>query len=200
MVKILGICGSPRDGATEFLLKQTLDKFENHQEVAVEYLLLRGKKIAPCNGCGYCKENNTGCIIKDDMEALLEQFLTADAFVIASPVYVFTATPQLVAFFSRMRSLFHVAKTALRDKFGVAMAVGGTRNGGQEATVTTILNMMMARGINIISNETGGYTGAYLWSQDKGAEGIRKDTEALAKGKALVAKLVEMTLRFENGK
>ena len=59
-------------------------------------------------------------------------------FVIASSVYVFNASPQLGAFFSRMRPLFHIAKTSLRDKFGVAIAVGGTRNGGQEATGTTI--------------------------------------------------------------
>ena len=200
MIKIIGICGSPREGATEYVLRQSLKGFEKRAEVEVEYIILKGKKIAPCNGCGYCRENKTSCIIEDDMNDLLEIFLTGDAFVVASPVYVFNATPQLGAFFSRMRSLFHMKKTPLRDTFGVAMAVGGTRNGGQEATVTTILNMMMARGINIISNETGGYSGAFIWSADQGAEGAKKDAVALEKGKNLVGKLVEITSCYKKGK
>ncbi|AMP19999.1 hypothetical protein AZF37_01335 [endosymbiont 'TC1' of Trimyema compressum] len=76
--------------------------------------MLNGKEIAPCNGCGYCRENKTNCVIKGDMNDLLEVFLTGDAYVIASPVYVLNATPQLGAFFSRMRSLFHIAKNTIK--------------------------------------------------------------------------------------
>ncbi len=60
------------------------------------------------------------CVIKDDMQELLEKFVEADAYVVASPVYVYTVTPQLLAFFSRMRPLFHVYPEKLRNKFGVA--------------------------------------------------------------------------------
>lgn len=197
MLKILGICGSPKKGATEYFLKESLKPFEDREDVQVEYMFLKGKKISPCTGCDYCRRNKKQCIIDDDMNALLEQFLTADAFVIASPVYAYGATPQIHAFFSRMRPVFHLAPTQLRDKFGVAMAVGGRRNGGQEMAVGSIINLMMARGINIISNESGGYAGAYLWSKDEKEKGAAEDEYALSQGKLLVNKLVEMMLRFK---
>ncbi|MDD2371066.1 MAG: flavodoxin family protein [Firmicutes bacterium] len=197
MLKILGICGSPKKGATEYFLKESLKPFEDREDVQVDYIFLKGKKISACTGCDYCRKNQKSCIIKDDMEELLNQFLSADAFVIASPVYAYGATPQIHAFFSRMRPIFHLAPTTLRDKFGVAMAVGGRRNGGQETVVSSIHNLMMSRGINIISNECGGYAGAYLWSKDQKEIGAAEDEYALDQGKQLVNKLVEMMLRFK---
>lgn len=197
MLKVLGICGSPRKGATEYFLKESLKEFENREDVQIEYMFLRGKKLTACTGCDYCRRNKKSCCIKDDMNELLEEFLKYDAYVIASPVYAYGATPQIHAFFSRMRPIFHLAPGKLRDKFGVAMAVGGRRNGGQEIAVGSILNLMMARGINIISNESGGYAGAYLWSKDKKAEGAAEDDYALDQGKRLVNKLIELMLRFK---
>jgi multimeric flavodoxin WrbA len=197
MLKILGICGSPRKGATEYMLKESLKPFENREDIQVEYMFLKGKKIAPCNNCDYCRKNKKPCIIQDDMNELLEQFLTADAFVIATPVYTYGATPQIHSFFSRMRPIFHLAPKRLRDKFGVAMATGGRRNGGQEIAVASLINMMMSRGINIISNESGGYAGAYLWSKDQKEIGAAEDEYAMEQGKLLVNKLVELMLRFK---
>lgn len=199
MLKVLGICASPRKGATEYLLKESLKPFENRDDIQIEYMFLKGKTIAPCNNCDYCRKNKKPCIIKDDMNELLEQFLTADAFVIATPVYAYGATPQIHAFFSRMRPIFHLAPTRLRDKFGVAMATGGRRNGGQEIAVASLINMMMSRGINIISNESGGYAGAYLWSKDQKETGAAEDEYAIEQGKLLVNKLVELMLRFKRG-
>jgi len=200
MVKILGLCGSPRKGATEYLIRQALDSLVDIPEVSVSLISLQGKQIAPCNGCNYCKKNQTWCIIKDDMQELLQKFMEADAYLIGSPVYVYSVTPQLLAFFSRMRPLFHVFPGKLRNKFGVAVAAGGTRNGGQEMAVNTIINLMLAREINVVSNEVGGYAGAMLWSQDKMEEGAREDVRALEMAQKLVHKLAEVALIYDAGK
>lgn len=200
MVKILGVCGSPRKGATEYMIRQALDGVAGEEGISVEMISLQGKKVAPCNGCNYCKQNKTWCAIRDDMPELLEKFMAADAFVIGSPVYVYSVTPQLLAFFSRMRPLFHVFPGKLRNKFGVALATGGTRNGGQEMAVNTIINLMLAREINVVSNEAGGYAGAMLWSRDRMADGAREDETALLMAQKLVRKLAEVALTYDAGK
>lgn len=200
MAKILGICGSPRAASTEYAVREALNSIEHREDVEVSYMTLKGKKIAPCNGCGYCKKNKTWCCLKDDFGELLDEFMEADAYLVGSPVYVYGPTPQLAAFFSRMRPLFHVYPELMRDKLGAAMAVGGTRNGGEEMAVGGIINMMMARGINIICNEPYGYAGGYIWSGDGGPEGAKKDEIGMNGLKKLVHKLADMAVIREYGK
>jgi len=200
MVKILGVCGSPRSGATEKMLREALSSIGNVSGVETEWITMRGKKIAPCNNCNYCKREKNWCVIKDDMQEILEKFVEADAYVVASPVYVYTVTPQLLAFFSRMRPLFHVYPEKLRNKFGVAMATGGMRNGGQEMTINTIINLLLAKGINVVSNEIGGYAGAMLWSKDKEALGAMEDDKAIESASKLVNKLAEVALIYDAGR
>ena len=129
MAKILGISGSPRNKSTEYALGEALKSIESRDGIETSMITLRGKKIAPCNGCGYCKKNKTWCCLKDDFEPLLKEFMEADAYLFGSPVYAYGPTPQLSAFFSRMRPLFHVYPELMRDKIGSAFAVGGTRIG-----------------------------------------------------------------------
>ena len=45
MVKILGVCGSPRKAATEYALRQALDAASQVPGVEVELVTLRGKKL-----------------------------------------------------------------------------------------------------------------------------------------------------------
>lgn len=200
MAKILAVCGSPRNQATEYVLKKALEHLEGREGIETEFITVRGKKIAPCNGCGYCKKNKTWCCIQDDCQELLEKFMAADAYLIGSPVYCYSSTPQIAAFFSRMRPLFHVYPELMRDKLGSALAVGGTRNGGEEMAVNNLLAMMMARGINIVCNEVYGYAGGFVWSQDKGPDGVEMDQTGMNGVLKLADKLADMALIREYGK
>lgn len=200
MATILALNGSPRAGATEYALKQAMAHIESIDGIQTNYMSLRNRKIAPCNGCGYCKKNRTWCILKDDFQELIDEFIKADAYLVGSPVYVYSATPQLAAFCSRMRPLFHVVPEAVRNKPVAAVAVGGARNGGQEATVAQIGNMFMARGMLMVSNEIYGYSGAYVWSKDQGGEGVAADELGLGNTLKLAAKLAEVTRLLEAGK
>jgi len=200
MIKVLGVCGSPRKGATEYVIREALNSIINISEVEVEFMSLQGKKVEPCNNCDYCRRNKTWCVMKDDMNDLLLKFIEADAYIIGTPVYVYTATPQLFAFFSRMRPIFHMFPEKLRNKFGVALATGGKRNGGQEMAVNSVINLMFARGINVVSNEVGGYAGAYFWSKDLKEAGVKEDEIALEYVRKLANKLVEVALIYDNGK
>lgn len=199
MVKLLGLCGSPRQGATHAIVQHALALAEKKDGIETEFMTLRGKKIAPCNGCGACRKNKSWCVIQDDMQALLEQFLAADAYLIGSPVYVHSITPQLMAFFSRMRPVHHVYPDVLRTKMGAALAVGGTRNGGEEFAVNTLLHLMMTRGINIVSNEIGGYIGGKVWSQDVKKFTPDCDEVGMKTVEMLAGKLADISLMLKRG-
>lgn len=197
-MKILGVCGSPRKGSTEYIVETALQAVKEYDSsIETEMITMRGKNIKPCVGCGYCRQNGgRWCCIKDDMQELFDKFLDADGFFIASPVYVTTVTPQLAAFFSRMGPARLLAQDKMRNKFFAAAAVGGTRNGGQELTVETIIDLMMARAYNAVSNEARGYMGAKVWSKDNSAA---DDTDGIESVKNLAKKLAEVCSIYDAG-
>lgn len=200
-MKILGISGSPRKGATEYAVKEALETIRAaYPEIEVEYMSLRGKKLAPCTHCDYCKRKKDWCVIKDDGNDLVKQMTQADAFIIGSPVYVMEPCPQMMAFFSRMRPIHHVFPGALRNKLGVSLAVGGARNGGQELTVNALNNMMLSRGINVVSNEVFGYHGGKVWSRDGGGAGAEADEIGMKTVRELALKLAENLVVFDAGR
>lgn len=180
MVKILGISSSPRAAATEAAVNIALEAAERLGRVKTEFLSLRGKKIQNCTHCNYCFDNNTGCIIKDDMVELTEKFLNANGYVIGSPVYTMTVTPQLLSFFNRLRPIRHLYPKGLYGKVGGALTVGGTRNGGQETALSTIINCYLSRGIMVVGGSSGNYAGGKVWSKDQGKEGVYADTIGVA--------------------
>jgi multimeric flavodoxin WrbA len=156
-------------------------KIENTETSLVE---LRGKKIAPCLGCNKCVNANVNdCLIyHDDMNQLYRDFFDYDGVLIATPVYEMGITGQLAAYFSRFRP-FYLQQREDPDgmllKFGAAMAVGGTRNGGQETTIQIIHGFFHTSGLAIINGGLGTYGGAAVWSQDKMAQGAEEDLKGM---------------------
>ncbi len=199
MVTILGLSGSPRKASTYTVVEHALSTIAEKEGVQTELISLHNKKIAPCNGCGACRRNKSWCVIQDDTQELLDTFIKADAYLIGSPVYVHTTTPQLMAFFSRMRPLHHVYPNILRCRFGAAFSVGGTRNGGQEAATNTIIQLMMTRGINIVSNEVGGYIGGKVWTQDQPKFTPEHDEVGIKTVETLAGKLADISLVYKRG-
>ena len=64
-MKIFGICASPRNNTTEYVLKTALNKLEQ-DGFDCEMFTCQAKTIKPCMHCDYCLENKR-CIIEDDM-------------------------------------------------------------------------------------------------------------------------------------
>jgi len=134
------------------------------------------------------------------MQTMFDKVAEASGVFVVSPVYVMTATPQLHAFCSRMRPAMHCWPEMLRNKFFAAAAVGGTRNGGQENTVNDIINLFGTRAMNLVSNETGGYTGAKVWSGIRDADGVADDVIGMKTVTDLARKLAEVCLIYDLGK
>jgi len=89
-MKIIGVCGSPRRGNTEWMLKKLLEA-ASAEGADVELLLLRKMNVRTCYGCLSCEKGGVQrkgiCKIKDDMTAVYPKLLAADAIVLATPVY-----------------------------------------------------------------------------------------------------------------
>jgi hypothetical protein len=85
-VKVLGIAGSPRRGGnTETLLDWCLGAAEA-QGAEVTKIRLCDLDLNPCRACDACQAEGV-CAVKDDMHQLYPQLRTADAVVLAAPVY-----------------------------------------------------------------------------------------------------------------
>ncbi len=172
---ILGVSGSPRNQATEHVLRQALDQI-NLAGYETLFWGVRGKKIGFCTHCDYCLKGE-GCAINDDMQELYSLLEQAEAYVFATPVYNGGTSGQLKAVMDRTRALFASNNKALRYKPGIAIAVGGDRSGGQEPAIQQILNYYtMSRAVPISGGFFGANLGASFWSRDT-LDGVKQDEE-----------------------
>jgi len=118
-MKIVAICGSPRRGNTEFILKRILTKAEE-LGARTELVLLREKRIEFCNGCLNC--NSTGeCNIRDDMQIIYPKLEDADLIIFGSPTYFDCVTGLMKNFLDRLHSNY---KKILKDKKFAFTTVG----------------------------------------------------------------------------
>ena len=79
------------------------------------------RTLLPCMGCFHCWLTTPGqCVHGDDMSGLLDQVLEADVLVCATPMYHFSMSSYLKAFFERT---FPLLKQGLTES-----GLGGTRN------------------------------------------------------------------------
>lgn len=107
MKNVLAFNGSPRGkrGNTEKILNPFLDGVREAGAEA-ETLYLKDLKIRECQGCYACHMRTPGkCVIRDDMDWILEKILTADMLVFATPLYVFSVTALLKTLMDRMMVL-----------------------------------------------------------------------------------------------
>ncbi|MHB8104040.1 MAG: flavodoxin family protein [Dehalococcoidales bacterium] len=129
-MKVLGIMGSPRiKGNTDILLDEAL-KGAASQGAEVEKIVPDRLKITPCKELYHCLEDGT-CPLKDDMTGIYDKILAADAIIIASPIFFYTVSPQVLALISRCQA-FWARKYVLKNlnipiKRGALICVGATK-------------------------------------------------------------------------
>lgn len=189
----MGISGSPRQGATAFVVRQALEFAASLGGVETEFISLRGKKINFCLHCDYCVRTKEGCVQKDDVSTFYPGMEAADAWLLATPVYQGSVSGQLKAVMDRCRAVVARNPDALRNKVGAAIAVGGDRAGGQEPALMAIHAFYLAnKMIPVSGGPFGSNLGASIWSQDKGAEGAAADEVGMRTIHRTVERLVEV--------
>jgi multimeric flavodoxin WrbA len=85
--KVLILKSSARQNGNSATLANQIQAGAQETGAEVESLNLHGMDIQPCKGCFQCYQNDTGCVIDDDMRALVPKILQADALVLAGPIY-----------------------------------------------------------------------------------------------------------------
>jgi len=174
-MKIVGICGSPREKATDHVLKEALKMLEE-RGFEITFFGLRGKKISPCLHCDFCLKNKE-CRIKDDMYELYPLLREADGIVFATPVYNGGVSSQTKAVMDRCRALAAADFNVFRGKIGMAITVGGDRMGGQELAIQQIITFYVLNGVVPVGGGSfGANLGATFWSKDT-LEGVKEDEE-----------------------
>ncbi len=192
---IVGICGSPRKQATEYVLREALNMLEK-MGFETQFFTVRGKKIDFCRHCDYCLENKE-CAVKDDMYELYPLLKDAEGIVIATPVYNGGVSAQTKAVMDRCRALVAADRNFFRYKVGMAIAVGGDRIGGQELAIQQIITFYILNGIIPVSGGSfGANLGATFWSKDT-LEGVKEDEEGFRSLKKTVKKFTEFLRKIE---
>jgi multimeric flavodoxin WrbA len=129
-LKVLGIMGSPRlKGNTDLLLDEAL-RGARERGAEVEKIIVDKLKIAPCREYYGCL-NDGHCVIRDDMDDVYPKILGADAVIVATPIFFYTVSAQLMLLISRCQALW-ARKYVLKNldipvKKGAFIAVGATR-------------------------------------------------------------------------
>jgi multimeric flavodoxin WrbA len=186
---IVGICGSPRKAATEYVLKEALSMLET-MGFKTEFFTVSGKNIGFCTHCDYCLTNKE-CIIKDDMNTVYSLLKEAEGIIIATPVYNGGISAQTKAIMDRCRALSAADPHALKHKIGMAIAVGGDRIGGQEPAIQQIHTFYILNGtIPISGGFFGANLGANFWSKDT-LEGVKEDKEGFRSMKKTIKRFAE---------
>ncbi len=173
-MKVFGICASPRNNTTEYVLKKALKQLEE-DGFQTEIFTCHAKDIKPCMHCDYCLENKK-CIIEDDMRDIYANLQEADGIILATPVQSGGISSNLSTIMDRTRALEAIDYNLLRGKIGMSIAVGGDRTGGQDFAHIKNITYFMIHGIIPVSGGPfGSNLGASFWSNDS-IDDIKEDT------------------------
>jgi NAD(P)H-dependent FMN reductase len=117
MKSIVAFVGSAKhNGNIDSIVKKILEGAkENESEIKIYYL--NDMNIKYCQGCLYCRKNDT-CCINDDMKPVYENLKTADIIIIGSPVYMCQVSAQTKTLLDRLYPLTEINMGKHIPRFG----------------------------------------------------------------------------------
>ena len=177
-MRILGISGSPvKNGNNEKAIDFALS-IAKKNSFDVEKIVLAKQDLKGCIACDLCKKEKGKCSQKDAMEKIRPKLIAADALIVSSPVYFGSLSGQLKIFFDRTLPIRRDG-SKLKDKIGAAIAVGRSRNGGQEFTIQAIHSWMHIHGMIVVgdNNHFGGIVVAPFGEDETGKKTIEDTME-----------------------
>lgn len=191
---VVGISGSPRNQATDYVLKYALNELEK-QGIKTRYFSVKGKKINYCIHCDYCLTHKK-CTFQDDMQEVYSLLKKANGIIFATPVYNGGVSAQIKAVMDRCRAAEAGEKYFFKNKIGMGIALGGDRIGGQEAALTQIITFYIISAIIPVSGGFfGSNLGATFWTKDT-LDGVKQDTEGFRSLRKTLKKFIIMLKKF----
>jgi multimeric flavodoxin WrbA len=156
-MKIVGVCGSPRKGNTEWMLTHFLEAAARGG-AATEILLLRKMDVQICRGCLTCekggRERPGVCVIKDDMNSVYPRLLAADGIVLATPGYMGLLSGRLKNFLDRTCAVW--PRLEGKKIAGLAVAEEGIGQTMQNLRAyASLLKMRWVGGVTALAKNPG---------------------------------------------
>jgi multimeric flavodoxin WrbA len=181
---VLGLCASPRQGNSEFLLDKALE-IASGPGTQVKRFSLGRKPLAPCDACGAHKALKGECRIKDSFQEMRDLWLEADVVIYSFPVYHMGIPAQLKSFLDRLgNSLgFYFQKEEPRTyqiprlmKTMGFITQGAHLYGGQDLALSYMLNhALLMRCIPVPGDLPDSYIGAGGWTGGQpGQKGLQE--------------------------
>jgi multimeric flavodoxin WrbA len=192
-IKIIAISCSPRKAqSTATALGVCLQAARDASpKVETELIELAGLKINGSVAAGIPLAQGE----RDDFPSLVPKLADPKVrgIIIGTPVYFGNMSSLCRAFLERCIVLYQ-DKFALRNKVAGVVAVGGTRNGGQEVTIQSVQISLFCNEMILVGNgHPGPRLGATVWSGAEG--GVLKDEFGMTTTKALGRRVAEVALR-----
>lgn len=156
-MKVCILMGSPRlKGNTAELTKPFIEELENN-EVEVSYITVADKEIKPCKSCYVCQDvtGTYGCVQEDYMYKIVDEIVTSDAFILATPIYSWYCTAEMKAVLDRhfgMNKFYRKGTGSLWEgkSCGIIATHGYDREYGAEPFETGIRRLCEHSKINYI--------------------------------------------------
>lgn len=126
---------------------------------------------------------------------IFEKMKSADAILIGSPTYFASVSAQLKALSERSLPL-RTDNYKLSGKVGGAIAVGGSRNGGQEFVLREIQNWMLLQEMVIVADRKTAHFGGIAVGRNPGD--VLNDDTGLTTVENLAEKVFETASKFRN--
>lgn len=105
MKNVIIVSTSIRNGSNSEILAHEFEKGAIEAGNTVDFLTLKGKRLEFCRGCLACQKTGR-CVIRDDMDDMIERFRKADVICFATPVYYYEMSGQLKTLLDRLNPLF----------------------------------------------------------------------------------------------
>ncbi len=171
-MKILSVNGSARiNGNTDILIDRIFEKMKQ-AEIETESIQFAGNVIYPCKACFACSGKENCIHKKDNFEDTFEKMKTADAIILASPVYTANVSANMQAFLERAAVVCDMNPGLLKHKIGAAVV--SARRGGALNAVDAINHFFLNHEMIVV--------GSIYWNMVYGKRpgDVLNDKEGLA--------------------
>jgi multimeric flavodoxin WrbA len=211
-VKIVAVNGSLVSGGNVgALLDHALSEYDGRSDVEVTRFELSSMEIGPCRHCNWCinkQKQGRFCAEKDDMWGVYPTLVEADGIIIATPVHFGRLSGATADFIDRLRVFVHgnVARGAMRNKVGGALAVAWFRNAGVETALISITAAFNALGMVVATPDLGVWGGGAFSSLEgtgRTVEGqkvlVIEDEPGMASARSTASRVAELAALLEAG-
>jgi multimeric flavodoxin WrbA len=168
-LKIVGLsCSLRQDGATVKAVQQCLDAAQQYasRRITIELIDLAEMSIPAGPAVGLPLPPDA----KDDFPSIAERLsaLEVAGILVGTPIYFGNMSSLCKAFLERAVA-FRRADFALSNKVGGVLAVGGTRNGGQELTIRSVQTALMSQDMIVVGEaKPHCHGGSAVWNSGDG--------------------------------